>query len=265
MAGDGKIVNLGEMAARRGTDLNVSAVIAEEAHATRSPKSTIERRLRHLSSQAGKALEDAANEARDAFVSPYHCEVTLRVREWASDWQARKAAGSGLVLWGPVGTGKDTLAYRACRHLVKQGATIEWMNARQLAAQLRNAISAKESDDDVKLAIGAEVLLLSDVVPPFGVISDYQADTLYRIFESRCAHRRVSIVTLNIGSDEEADNRLGAPIWDRIKHRSWVLECAWPSFRNPALEMRRSGLAWQGKVLHRNDGGTPRRGDAVHG
>jgi hypothetical protein len=63
-------------------------------------------------------------------------------------------------------------------------------------------------------------------------LTTYQAGWLYRAIDRRYSTRgKVTIVTVNVANDAEADKRMGAATWDRLCHGAWRVRCEWPSFR----------------------------------
>ena len=162
--------------------------------------------------------------------------VVEAVAEWATSAAERLKSRESLVLFGPCGTGKDHLQIAACNQAVIQsGVSAIWVNCRQLMSRARDAIASSDTERSMMAELEAvDVLVLSDPLPVTGELSWYQADMLYRIVENRGEAGKVTNVTLNVADDEEADRRLGVATWDRICHRAWKIECAWPSHRQPS-------------------------------
>lgn len=188
---------------------------------------------------------DAGNRSRRYLFKCYECktayqrEVFHKVQEWADTFPDRLAKAESLVLYGTVGTGKDHLAFAAVNKAIRlHHASAAWRNGRDLMGELRDRISEDKSES--KLVSGLEapdILVLSDPLPVMGSLSAYQADMLYRIIDNRYQQGKLTVVTLNIKDDADADDRLGAPTWDRICDGAWKIECKWPSYRSPAMTM----------------------------
>jgi len=168
--------------------------------------------------------------------TPYQEKVKSSVAGWAA------AIGQcGLVLFGPVGTGKDHLAVAAIdvRVQASSAASALFMNGREFVGEVRDRIG-----DDLPEAslisrfASPDVLLISDPLPPVGDLTQHQADMLYRVVESRYSAGKVTCCTLNVADDSEADRRLGAATWDRLCHGAWKIHCRWASHRKPAMELR---------------------------
>ncbi len=140
------------------------------------------------------------------------------------------------MLFGPVGTGKDHLAFAALRQVVmQQGLTAQFCNGRELFSKLIQGIRDDESEQHLLGPYrSCQVLLISDPLPPVGELSAYQADVLYRLIDSRYRKRLVNIVTINVNNDEEARDALGVAAWDRICDGAWKILCSWKSNRKPA-------------------------------
>ncbi len=158
------------------------------------------------------------------------------VSEYGNSIPERVRSREGLVLYGPVGTGKDHLAIALGRMAVlKFGQRVRWMNGQDWFGHVRDAIDGDLAERTLMAEISLpDILILSDPVPPIGNLTQHQATMLYRLFEARDARGRVTWVTINVMDDKEADERLGVPTWDRICDRSWKMFCNWKSHRKPA-------------------------------
>lgn len=144
-----------------------------------------------------------------------------------------------LVLYGPIGTGKDHLAFAACREAIRSGKTVRWLNGRSWFGSVRDAMDSTKSEaaiiDEVRRP---DVVCLSDPLPPIGALTAHQADMLYRFVDARYTRGVPTICTLNVENDADADERLGVPTWDRLCDGAFKLHCNWPSYRQPTKELR---------------------------
>lgn len=170
----------------------------------------------------------------------YQGQIAEMVKEYACDLPARIEAGEQLVLYGDVGTGKDHLAWCvAATAIVRHGWHVHWIKGIDWYGDLRDAIGDGRNESSLIEVIGSPTIcVLSDPLPPVGSLTQYQAAMLYRGVDRRYSGGKLTIVTLNVSSDEEADERLGAPVWDRICHGAWKLACRWPSYRQPVKDIR---------------------------
>lgn len=215
---------------------------AEAAIQERLRQEALAERDRHVATlkrQAGSRLSECRFSTFSVSV-PYQRTVLATLREWVETIQERIHNGEGLVLYGPVGTGKDHLAFSAVGEAVfRTGASIRWCNGRELAGTARDRIATDASEREFVSGLTSPlILVISDPLPPVGELSPYQADMMYRICESRYASKRITITTLNVADDDEADRRLGAATWDRLCHGAWKIACKWPSYRKPAKDIK---------------------------
>jgi DNA replication protein DnaC len=156
------------------------------------------------------------------------------VREYASTLRDRAAESEGLILFGPVGTGKDHLAMAVCRRAILElEVSCRWLNGPQWFGSLRDAISDEQSESKTLAdLVRPAVLVISDPLPPVGELTTYQAGWLYRVVDRRYSTRgKITIITVNARDDSEADKRMGPATWDRLCHGAWRVRCEWPSFR----------------------------------
>lgn len=175
----------------------------------------------------------------------YQRDVFAMVKKWADSFEERLKAGEGLVLYGPAGTGKDHLAFAAvAKSIVTFGVSARWFSCRDVFGAARDQIGSNESESALLRSITrASVVVLSDPLPPFGdvALTPWQSDLLFRIVDARWRRQLPTVCTVNVADDDEGDRRLGAPTWDRINDRAWRAFTRWPSYRQPAVDMRPRG------------------------
>ncbi len=165
----------------------------------------------------------ASQRAAHTAVVEYAREISARVRDCV-----------GLVLFGPVGTGKDHLAISVCRKAIAAELRCGWINCQRWFASIRDAIDTNVSESRILAEVTwPHLLVISDPLPNAGELTAYQSTWLYRVADSRRAAGKPTIVTINVSNDSEADSRLGEATWDRLCHNVWKIHCKWPSYRKP--------------------------------
>ena len=143
--------------------------------------------------------------------------------------------GRGLVLFGPAGTGKDHLMVASLRVAVfKHRLEPKWVNGMELFGEFRDAIDNGTSESDLIARYSrADILAISDPLPPFGALTEFQAAMLFRIIDARYARMLPTWATVNIKDGREGAERFGSQILDRIRHGAVQVACNWPSYREP--------------------------------
>lgn len=152
--------------------------------------------------------------------------------EYCENVADRITNGVNLVLVGPAGTGKDHLMTAVCRAAILAGRNLLWRNGQDLWGDFRDAISNEANEAaTIRRFVSADVLAISDPLPPRGLMSEFQVATLFRIVDGRYSHMRPTFVTLNVASRAEAEERMGLQIVDRLCHGALVVGCNWSSYR----------------------------------
>lgn len=189
----------------------------------------------HLKNAAGPRLARCRLENYQA-KRQEQTHVLASVEEWAATFADRKKSVEGLVLYGPVGTGKDHLVFGACWKVVcTHPVTVRWINGRDLFGLFRDRMDSQTTEKEtIGELVAPDVLILSDPLPTTGALSAWQADCLYRLIESRWRQGKMICVTANVAGDDEAGERFGEATWDRICDRAWKAFCYWPSYRQPS-------------------------------
>jgi DNA replication protein DnaC len=155
-----------------------------------------------------------------------------KMRNYAEKLSEEITAGHGILLFGSTGTGKDHLLIGLSKIAISKGFSLQWVNGVDLHAKMRDAIQRDESESNILKAYStARVLVLSDPLPPSGVLTDYQAATLYRLVDVRYRNLLPVWCSLNVSDVDEARRRLGAATTDRLRDGSLAIECKWPSYR----------------------------------
>lgn len=184
--------------------------------------------------QAGDSAKEYRFNTYEA-KSPYQKRCADAVADWANGGKESLQTTRNLVLHGPVGTGKDHLAVAACRTLcLKHGVRTGFISVQDWFGRIRDAIDDNESERQIiGEAASYDLLVLSDPIPPFGNLTQHQATMFYRLVERRSSLRRAIIVTVNVATDLEAYERLGAPTWNRLIDDALMIHCNWESHRQP--------------------------------
>lgn len=155
------------------------------------------------------------------------------VKAFAENAKAFAALGRCLILYGTVGTGKDHLLAACMYAAAAQGLTCRRVNGQDLYSGIRDTMDQKGSSEAAFLEKWAEpeILGLSDPVPPVGELSPWRKELLYRLINRRYEFLRPTLFTINVNSPEEADQKLGQQVWDRVQHNGVIVPCLWPSYR----------------------------------
>jgi DNA replication protein DnaC len=165
---------------------------------------------------------------------PRQREVLKRLVEYRADLAAMLESGTGLVLVGPAGTGKDHLLAGLCHAALSLGKSIRWTSGAKLWTRFRDRIDSERPEaallaDYTKPA----VLVLSDPAPISGELTSYQRLILYQIIDARYNDCCPVWASLNAARREDVERALGVPIVDRLRHGAVSLACDWDSYRRP--------------------------------
>lgn len=150
------------------------------------------------------------------------------IREWtiALDARAQRLGGRcphpnwallghGLLILGPIGTGKSSAAALVCKEAARLEKSIRWSYVPDLCdAIAQNAVGREK---EIKLQAAADLLVWDD----FGVrdLADWEIGYLDQIVEARYRQRKPMIVTSNwLADDLRGDARLARMV-DRWRER----------------------------------------------
>lgn len=140
-----------------------------------------------------------------------------------------------MVLYGPAGTGKDHLMSSLILDTIRAGFTVKWFNGMDFYGKLRDLIGSESRDTSESRFFdslaGANVLALSDPIPPNGALTEFQRAQLFRVVDRRYRDEKPTWVTLNVSGRSELDSRIGVQLAERLLHGVLQLPCNWPSHR----------------------------------
>ncbi len=151
----------------------------------------------------------------------------------AEDWPDRLNRGEGLIFLGSVGAGKDHLCAAMLGVAVaKHGFRCGWIGGQELFGRFRDQIDkAGPEREQTKELVEPDVLAISDPIPAAGDLTRWSLDQLYRLIDRRYRDMKSTWITINAASPEEADERLSAQVFDRLREGACIIRCFWPSFR----------------------------------
>lgn len=173
--------------------------------------------------------------AEDPEVLARQQRVVLSLQDYGDSIAENIRAGRGLVLFGPVGTGKDHLLVGLMRLACREGFTVRWINGMDLYGEMRDSIDKNQTEyAAMRPWVSPDVLVISDPIPPWGPLTPFQSQFLFRVLDHRYRNRRPVWVTANFKSRKDAGEKLGDQLVDRLADGAVTLFCDWPSHRRTA-------------------------------
>lgn len=138
----------------------------------------------------------------------------------------------GLIFFGTVGTGKDHLMAAMLYTAAYSGVSCRWINGQELFGQFRDRMDTGQREEDLlRVLCEPKILGISDPIPPVGDPSAWNTSQLYRLLDRRYRSLKKTWCSLNALSTEEADGKLSAPVFDRLREGAEIFPCFWPSWR----------------------------------
>jgi DNA replication protein DnaC len=158
--------------------------------------------------------------------------VLDRLRAIAADIQRFVEDSRGLVLYGPVGTGKDHLLAALLYHAAAKGIGCRWVNGQEVFGQFHDRMDTGQADEGTFRELARPAVLgVSDPVPPVGNLGAWDIRNFYRVADRRYRLGVPTWLTVNAASVDDLDAKLSEPVFDRLRHGAELVCCDWPSYR----------------------------------
>jgi DNA replication protein DnaC len=158
----------------------------------------------------------------------YHVEHPT-IGRWVLD--TISGGRDGLVIRGPVGTGKTGNAVAAFRAVVAGGVVPAVAVA--VPALLDGLRPGREPVEELRACEDARLLLLDDLAAER--MTDWTGETLYRLIDARYARRLPTIVTTNATGQQIRDG-LGERVASRLNGLGRIVTLDGPDRRTPASD-----------------------------
>ena len=192
--------------------------------------------LRNVAGKIGKRYHPA-RASLDTFRVYHKAQqpVIDKLRAFIADPKATVEAGRGLVIYGTVGTGKDHLLAAVLYAAARAGFVCSWINGQEIFGRFRDAMDSGESERGLLAEFVAPTVLgVSDPIPPVvdpNKPTAWRTELLYRVLDARYRECKPTWVSLNAMSPDDADAKLSAPVFDRLRDGAELVPCFWPSYR----------------------------------
>ncbi len=196
--------------------------------------------VQRLAKMLGPRYNNATLESYEVYDMPKQGDDRLtqmaavaKVRHFCENMPQQVTTGGGLVFFGRAGTGKDHLMAAAMYYaILRHGFSVEWHDGITVAQRIRARIDSGPTEHSfIETYVRPQILAISDPIPPRGDASPFVVDTLQRIIDKRYRRGLSTWATINVRDGREAEERLAAPIVDRLRHGSLCLQCGWDSYR----------------------------------
>jgi DNA replication protein DnaC len=166
---------------------------------------------------------------------PDHAAVRRAVR-WLDDPKVDHDSHHWLLLYGPSGRGKTTLAGGMAAELAERGESVLFRTVPSLLADVRATFGNSEEQEALRKSLRAvRWLFLDDMGTE--VPKDWVGEFLYEILGYRHDHHLPTIITSNLATVDEHGHAemaeyFGPRIWGRVKRMAEPIEMDGPDLRD---------------------------------
>lgn len=148
-----------------------------------------QRRIRIENMRVSGIADDSLRDVR--FDDSDGCENILKCQSFVDHWDEIKEQGTGLLLSGPVGTGKTYAAACIANALIDRGVPVLMTNFPTILST-----SKFEMNDLVRQAMEYDLIIVDDL----GVERDteYSSETVYQFIDACYRRKKPMIITTNL-------------------------------------------------------------------
>ena len=155
-----------------------------------------------------------------------HCAEPLELaRKWVAKFRSDEPLRKGLFLWGPVGSGKTTIAASIALEL-----SCPYWDVRAFYARLKEGF-AHHGDRTLEDAVRARVLVLDDIAKQRS--TEWARETIRDLVERRYDRGGLLVCTSNF-SPQQMAAFLGDAAWSRLGSSTVPIHVNGPDLRKLA-------------------------------
>lgn len=181
------------------------------------------RRQMRIEALRSVAIPDAAMRGM-TFANADMTSRAMRIaRRYADRFDAMAERGKGLLLYGPVGTGKTYAAACIANALVDRGRACLMTNFMRIINTLSGLHDGRQEYID-RMA-DADLLVIDDLAAERD--TEYAGEIVYNVIDTRYRSGRPVIITANLTADElkHPDNIRKSRIYSRLYEMTLPVEC----------------------------------------
>lgn len=158
-----------------------------------------------------------------------NAKLTAAMRRYADNFAELRRSGKGLLLYGPVGTGKTFAACEVANALIDKGYPVLVTNFMRIANIIQADFDGRQEYIDSLNEFA--LLVLDDLGAERG--SAYMQEMVYNIIDSRYRAGLPMIITTNLSIEKikKTDNMEQMRIYDRVLERCHPIEVSGSSKR----------------------------------
>lgn len=160
--------------------------------------------------------------------------ISDAMRKYADGFREFMPNGKGLLLYGPVGTGKTYYAACIANQLIDKGYKVKMSNFARIANQLQGTFDGKQKIlDDLN---DCHMLIIDDLGAERK--TEYMQEIVFNIIDSRYRSGYPFIITTNLTADEikKPQEVSFARIYDRVLERCFPVEVTGTSRRRQEVK-----------------------------
>lgn len=186
----------------------------------------------------GAAVMESWNFGNDGGKKP---ELSKAAVQYAEQFKQHNKSGSGLLFWGPVGTGKSYISACIANAVLEKGYTARMTNFEEVAREMQ---STWEKQAYIDSLLDFDLLVLDDLGAERQ--SEFMQGLVFSLIDARYRSGRPMIITTNLTSDEltKTAGVKYSRIYDRVLERCTPIKVDGYNYRRQSAadtwpEMRR--------------------------
>lgn len=159
--------------------------------------------------------------------------LLAKARSYANNIRDNISSGKNILLVGDAGTGKDHILMSLSKVAFDAGCWVQFITGFDFRRRALNASRDQTEDEFIEEMTSKSVLWISDPYVTDAGVSNYVEQAMNGVSDEMYRRTRPIWISANGRARSDVSEKLGVPLYDRMRSNAMVAQCNWKSARKP--------------------------------